>query len=86
MQVVTVGEYGEPQRLLSKSFYGWLQELRQEEWIGLQGAFSQPGDPLGKAWQGIDRLQRKGAAPRRDARRFSLEGTPLKHHLHFTTL
>ena len=64
VQVVAVGEDREPEPLLAERLDRRLEKFRQEERIRLERPLRQRADPLRKARQRLDRLQRKGAAPR----------------------
>ena len=61
---------------------------RQEERIGLERALGERADPLGEARQRLDRLQRKGAAPRLRPRLCdrSEARSSLEDHLHLALL
>jgi hypothetical protein len=63
-QILPVRENGELQALAAEGLQRRFQKVRQEEWVGFDGAFGQPVDPLGHARQGLDRLKGKRAAAR----------------------
>ena len=85
-QVFSIREARKPEPLVAERLDRRLKEFREEERIRLERTLGEPADALGKARQGFDRLERKGAAPCLRPRRGPDRDSLLKHHGHNVTL